>query len=123
MHNQSLPESVRKFQEEDLKLPSQQLTEDQFYKALRATEVKDKKQQIRLRPLFAWGVFILIFVQTGAIFWLSYEALRADQLPELQLIFAALVAGTLTQSYLILKFITNKIFSDIKYHNSEPKLQ
>jgi hypothetical protein len=122
MHNQKLPKSISKFQEEDLKLP-QQLTDEQFNKALHATEVKDKNQQIKLRPWFAAGVFILVIGQTGGIFWLTYLALNSQQLPQLQLIFGALVAGTLTQSYLILKFITNKIFSDIKYHNSsDPKL-
>jgi len=120
MHNQKLPDGISKFQEETLRLPPQ-LSDQQYNDATHAAEVRDKNQQIGLRPWFALGVFLLVFLQTGAIFALIIMSLERGQLPELQLIFGTLVASTLTQSFFILRFITNKIFSPIKYHNSSPK--
>lgn len=46
------------------------------------------------------------------------KALDANVLNNLQLIFSTLVAGTLTQSYLILRLIAEKVFGEIVYDNN-----
>jgi hypothetical protein len=116
-NNPSLPPETKTFQEEPIGIPYIQLGDTQWQGALHATEVDDKKQQIKLRPWFAGGVFLLLAGQNVGIWFVVVWALQAGQLNSLQLIFSTLIAGTLTQSYLILRFITNKVFSDIDYHN------
>ena len=119
--NPSLPVEVRGFKKEPLKTPFNQLTESQWSGALHATEVGDMHQQIKLRPYFASGVFLLILIQNLGIWWIVVWSIQRGDIEKLQVIFSALIAGTLTQSYFILRFITNKIFSDIDYHNGTNK--
>ena len=61
----------------------------------------------------------LVVVQTVAIFVIVSVALAMNQLQDLQLIFSALIAGTLTQSYFLLRLITEKVFGDIDYHSED----
>lgn len=84
---------------------------------LRGAEIDDNKQKIKARPFIAWGVGILLVLQNFAVFGLVYVALCSDKLHDLQIIFSALMAGTLTQSYFLLRLITEKVFGDIDYHN------
>ena|ERR1700733_8700539 len=121
--NPQLPSEVEQFKKEPLLTPYTQLTESQWLGALHATEVADMRQQIRLRPFFAFGVFILLLIQNFGVWFIIVWAIQSKELSQLQLIFSTLIAGTLTQSYLILRFITNKIFSDIDYHNESDKVK
>ena len=84
---------------------------------LRSTEIDDHKQKIRARPYIAWGVGTLLVLQNFAVFAIVYIALRNGTLEDLQLVFSALIAGSLTQSYFLLRLITEKVFGDIDYHN------
>lgn len=115
--NPTLPKEARKFTERPIGSSPVQLTEEQWLGALHATEVEDMKQQIKFRPWFIYVIFTLVILQSIGIGYIVLRALDLNQLPELQLILSTLVAGTLTQSYLLLRFITNKIFGDIDYHN------
>lgn len=119
--NPALPPEIAQFYPAPIKVPYIQLTEDQWLGALHATEVEDKRQQIKLRPWFSGGVFILLVSQNVGIWFFVVWALQNGQLAQLQFLFSTLIAGTLTQSYFILRFITTKVFSDIDYHNGDCK--
>ena len=118
--NPKLPQEIHSFKVTELQTPSIRFTVEVWRGVLRDIEVRDKRQQIRLRPLFAGGVFIILGVQNVGIWFILVWALHAGQLQDLQFIFSALIAGTLTQSYFILRLITKKVFGDIRYeHNHE----
>lgn len=86
---------------------------------LRGTEIKDYEQKLRARPWIAWGVGALLLAQNAAIFCLVFIALNNNSLKDLQPIFGAVIAGTLTQSYFLLRLITEKVFGDIDYHTND----
>lgn len=117
--NPRLPTETLGFVETSIEEPAVSLTADEWLSALHTAEIQDKQQQIRLRPWFAAAMFTVLVVQNVGIWFLVVWALNKSQLGELQLIFSALVAGSLTQSYFILRLITKKIFGDIDYHNGE----
>jgi hypothetical protein len=94
-------------------------TVDDWLSGLRAAEIKDRQQQIDIRPWFALAVFVLLVGQNIGIWLLVKWSLETGQLKDLQLILGTLVAATLTQSYFILRLITKKIFGDIDYHNND----
>ncbi|MDN5274827.1 MAG: hypothetical protein JWP06_728 [Candidatus Saccharibacteria bacterium] len=119
--NPSLPQETSGFTESSIQIPLVNLTADEWLSALHSTEIKDKNQQIRLRPYFAGGMYILLVAQNVGIWLLIVWALQSNSLEQLQLIFSALIAGSLTQSYLIIKLITKKLFDDIDYHNGDSK--
>jgi hypothetical protein len=58
---------------------------------------------------------VLLVAQNLGIWLIVVWAMNRDELQGLQLIFSTLIAGTLAQSYLTLRFITKKIFGDINY--------
>lgn len=93
------------------------LTAKGWRAGLRSTEIDDHKQKIKARPYIAWGVGILLVLQNVAVFGVVYIALCNNTLKDLQLIFSALIGGSLTQSYFLLRLITEKVFGDIDYHN------
>ena len=97
------------------------LTATAWRAALRSTEIDDHKQKLKARPFIAWGVGLLLLLQNIAVFIIVYIALCNGTLKDLQLIFSALIAGSLTQSYFLLRLITEKVFGDIDYHNGDPK--
>lgn len=68
-----------------------------------------------LRNFFSIYFLVLLLLQNGAVFYIVYQALVSGGLKDLQLIFAALVAGTLTETYFITKIIVNFIFSTTDY--------
>lgn len=113
-----LPDEVSQFTPVHLPVSSSSFTVDEWTAGLRSTEIRDKAQQIRLRPWFAFGVFVLLAAQNIGIWLLVVWALERNQLKDLQLIFTSLVGGSLTQSYFILRLITKKVFDDIDYHNN-----
>lgn len=117
--NPTLPDEVSQFTKTHLPEASSSFTVDEWMAGLRSTEVRDKAQQIRLRPWFAFGVFVLLAAQNIGIWLLVVWALEQNQLKDLQLIFTSLVGGSLTQSYFILRLITKKVFDDIDYHNNK----
>jgi hypothetical protein len=86
---------------------------------LRGTEIDDHRQKLKARPYIAWGVGILLVIQSIAVFAIVYAALCNATLKDLQFIFSALIAGSLTQSYFLLRLITEKVFGDIDYHNGD----
>jgi len=106
------------FKEQSVELPFT-LTAKGWRSGLRSTEIGDHKQKLRARPWIAWGVGLLLVVQNAGIFFIVVRALDTSQLKDLQLIFSTLIAGSLTQSYFLLRLITGKIFGDINYHNGE----
>ena len=116
--NPALPDEVSQFTKTKLPEASLTFTVDEWMAGLRSTEIRDKAQQIRLRPWFAFGVFVLLAAQNIGIWLLVVWALEQNQLKDLQLIFTSLVGGSLTQSYFILRLITKKVFDDIDYHNN-----
>lgn len=116
--NPTLPDEVSHFTKTLLPEASFTFTVDEWMSGLRSTEIRDKAQQIRLRPWFAFGVFVLLAAQNIGIWLLVVWALQENQLKDLQLIFTSLVGGSLTQSYFILRLITKKVFDDIDYHNN-----
>lgn len=95
------------------------LTRDEWLAGSRSIEVRDKNQLIWLRPVFAGAVYLLLLAQNITIFLIVIKALDANVLNNLQLIFSTLVAGTLTQSYLILRLIAEKVFGEIAYDNNK----
>lgn len=97
------------------------LTAKGWRAGLRSTEIDDHKQKIKARPYIAWGVGILLVLQNVAVFGIVYTALCNNTLKDLQLIFSALIGGSLTQSYFLLRLITEKVFGDIDYHNGIKK--
>jgi hypothetical protein len=112
-----LPVEVTGFRPRKRKNPDG-LTRDEWLAGSRNIEVKDKNQLIWLRPIFAGAVYLLLLAQNVAIFMIVIKALDANVLNNLQLIFSTLVAGTLTQSYLILRLIAEKVFGEIVYDNN-----
>lgn len=116
---QPLPTEIGNFRKLHISRTVPQLTKSEWYGALHAAEVSDRKQQIFLRPWFAFGVFILLATQNIGIWFIVIWAMQRNELDKLQFIFSALIGGTLTQSYFILKFITNKVFSDITYPSGD----
>jgi len=119
--NPSLPQEVSGFKKSSIEVPLVNLTADEWLSALHSTEIKDKQQQIMLRPYFAAGKYILLVAQNIGIWLLIDRSLEKNSLEQLQLIFSTLVAGSLTQSYLIIRLITKKLFDDIDYHNGDTK--
>lgn len=108
------------FKKRKVDLPAT-LTANAWRAALRSTEIDDHKQKIKARPYIAWGVGALLVAQNAAVFFVVYIALCNNSLRDLQLIFSTLIAGTLTQSYFLLRLITEKVFGDIDYHNGDKK--
>src|SRR5580765_4884321 len=122
--NPKLPpetENTENFARKPIEKSTLSLTGDQWQSALHGAELKDVKQRIWLRPFFAGTVFLLLGAQNLGVWFIVVWAIQRSELSQLQLVFSTLVAGTLTQSYLILKFITNRVFSDIDYHNGSEK--
>ena len=119
--NPELPSAVVDFRTTNTRRPAPRLTTDEWTEARYGADIKDKNQQIMLRPWFAGGVFLLIIVQNIGVWFIVVWALRTRELADLQFIFGALVAGTLTQSYFILRFITEKVFTKIEYDNDITK--
>jgi len=119
--NSDLPLEVATFETStsDAADKYQQLTADEWIGALHGVEVRDKNQQITLRPFFAIGVFLLLMLQNLGIWFIVVWALNKGQLHQLELIFSTLIGGSLVQSYYILRFITEKVFSDIDYGNGQ----
>lgn len=118
--NPVLPSETRSFRITEIEEPSIRFSLVEWRGVLRDIEVKDKRQQIKLRPWFALGVFILLLVQNLGIWFILVWSLHTEQLESLQFIFSTLIAGTLAQSYFILRLITKKVFGDIRYeHNHE----
>jgi hypothetical protein len=117
--NPSLPRETLHFVETKIEQQTVSFTADEWRSALRSAEVRDKQQQIMLRPYFAIGVFLLLAAQNAGIWFLVVWAMQTSALQQLQIIFGALVAGSLTQSYFILRLITKKVFDDIDYHNGD----
>ncbi|HEX8763487.1 MAG TPA: hypothetical protein VF733_07090 [Candidatus Saccharimonadales bacterium] len=118
--NPILPTETRSFRVVKVQTPGARFSIEEWRGVLRDIEVRDKRQQIKLRPWFAFGVFIILSAQNVGIWFILVWALHSGQLEQLQLIFSTLIAGTLAQSYLILRLITKKVFGDITYeHNDE----
>lgn len=118
--NPVLPSETSSFRITEIEEPSSRFSLTEWRGVLRDIEVKDKRQQIKLRPWFAFGVFVLLLIQNLGIWFILVWSLHTGQLESLELIFSTLIAGTLTQSYLILRLITKKVFGDIRYeHNHE----
>jgi hypothetical protein len=105
------------FKKRRVRLPGATLTVESWRAALRGTEINDHQQKLKARPYIAWGVGLLLVFQNAAIFYIVVLALRSGALEDLQLVFSTLIAGTLTQSYFLLRLITEKVFGDIDYHN------
>ena len=114
----ALPVEVTEFRPRKRSQP-EGLTRDEWLAGSRNIEVKDKNQLIVLRPIFAGAVYVLLLAQNIAIFFIVLKALDANVLNNLQLVFSTLVAGTLTQSYLILRLIAEKVFGEITYDNNK----
>lgn len=112
------PKEVEGFTSRQSK-PGERLTVDEWSAGLRGTEIRDKNQKIKLRPLFSGGVYLLLLAQNVGIFFIIVWALNMSVLEDLQLIFATLIGGTLTQSYLILRLIAVKVFGEISYNNDK----
>jgi len=92
--------------------------------------IQEKLNNARLRELEFKHVFRITFSLFSAalLVWQNYEvfsfvdrAFATHQLPGLQLIFATLIAATLTETYFILRIIVNFVFSlsDYRYENSK----
>lgn len=62
---------------------------------------------------------ILLAGQNIAVFTIIISALQKGEVKDLQLIFSALVAATLTETYFITKIIINFIFSTIDYSSDK----
>lgn len=106
------------FKERPVSLPFI-MTVTQWRRALRQTEINDNSQKIKARPYLAWGVGLLLVAQNIGIWFIVMRALETQQLESLQIIFSVLIAGTLAQSYFLLKLITERVFRDINYHNGK----
>jgi len=119
--NPVLPSETRSFRITEIEEPSIRFSLAEWRGVLRDIEVKDKRQQIKLRPWFALGVFVLLLVQNLGIWFILVWSLHTRQLESLQVIFSTLIAGTLAQSYLILRLITKKVFGDIRYEHNHKK--
>lgn len=115
----SLPLEISKFKEKEISTPKTTLTVAQWRSGLRQTEIEDNIQRLRARPWIAWGVGLLLILQSIGIWFIIVWSIQSGQLKNLQLIFSALIGGTLTESYFLLKLIVRQIFGDINYHNSE----
>jgi len=107
------------FVKQTIRQPLLASTAEGWRSRLWSTEIRDAQQKITARPYIAWGVGALLILQNVGIYIIVITALNKGVLKELQLIFSTLVAGSLTQSYFLLRLITGKIFGDINYHNGE----
>ncbi len=72
-----------------------------------------------LRKLFAWLLLFLLFLQNVWVLVLVTIALNTHQLGELMLIFSILVAATLTETYVSIKFMVQYIFHDLSYSSDK----
>lgn len=118
--NPKLPAETTAFRPKPIRSPYMALTESQWLGALHGAELRDKLQQVRLRPWLAVGVFVLLLTQNIGIWFIIVWAIQTTELSQLQLIFSTLIAATLTQSYLILRYVVDKVFDDIDYHDGAP---
>jgi hypothetical protein len=109
----------RNFEEEEVEPPSVSMSAEAWRCGLRETEINDNKQKLKARPWLAWGVGTLLVAQNLGIWFIIVWTLHRGQLQDLELIFSTLIAGTLTQSYFLLRLITEKVFGDINYHNPD----
>jgi len=111
-----LPIEIQKFTTQDIEPEgeSTSLSVDQ-YEELHKIELKDVQQQIKMRPIVATFFGVLLVAQNTVVFLLVAWALKRDYLDNLQLVFSALIAGTLAQTYKISELIVNKLFEPIDY--------
>ena len=95
--------------------------------------IQEKLNQARLSELTFKHIFRICFSIFSAtlLLWQNYSvfsiidrAFSTHQLKDLQLIFAALIGATLTETYFILRIIVNFVFSLSDYqYEGKPKPQ
>lgn len=86
-------------------------------------ELQDVNQQITMRPLVAIFFGALLILQNWVVFFLVGWSLENGMLPDLQLIFAVLIAGSLVQTYKISQLIVNKLFEAIDYADKQNRFK
>ena len=114
--NPELPDEVGTFASEALEQSSpSDPTVDQWTDALHDRRLKDVTLQLWLRIGLSIGVFVLLTLQNIGVWFIVVWAMHRSQLTGLQLIFSTLIAGSLTQSFLVLRLIVIRAFNDIDY--------
>lgn len=87
---------------------------------------KDKMQGVQLwdiwikiisRIVVAFFFGCLLWKQNTLVFKLVQESMNQDRLKDLQIVFSALIAGTLAETYFITRIIVEWIFRDINYES------
>ena len=93
-------------------------------------KMQEQLDEARLRELGFKHVFRICFsvfsasllvLQNYEVFSIIDRAFTLRQLPGLQLIFATLIAATLTETYFILRIIVNFVFSISDYRYEDKK--
>lgn len=79
---------------------------------------KDLDNKIRLRPQLLWLLFGLVFIQNVAVFTIWIYLATQNKLKDLELLMQTLATATLGESYFLIKFSVEFIFSS---NNSIPK--
>lgn len=96
----------------------------------KSKNIQDKLDEARVKELNLkhWSrilisIFsaILLVWQNWQVFDVVNKAFQNGQLKDLQVIFAALVAATLTETYFIMKIIVNFVFSSNDYTYDKTK--
>jgi len=93
------------------------------YEKLHAIEIHDLQQQITMRRIVAGFFGLLLVAQNTVVFCLVWWALQQDKLGELQWIFSALIAGSLTETYTISRLIVTKLFEPIDYADKHKRFK
>jgi hypothetical protein len=116
--NADIPSAVyNQFKTETVRAPRAPMTMEGWESAMRTAQVKDHRLKIVSRICLTVVVTALLFMQNIGIWFIIVWALNKNCLDGLQLIFSTLIAGSLAQSYLLLRLITERVFREIDYSN------
>lgn len=100
--------------------PTQEVKKESNLTIKKITPMEFIKGVDYVSKIFFRFVFIVFFsslliYQNTTVFNLITSSLKAGNMDKLQLVFSTLIAGTLTETYLIVKIMVEWVFSDNKY--------
>ena len=106
------PERRVRLQDDFFKFRKQKID---YYDELCKTQISDHTAKIASRRHFKYAMIILLFAQNATIFSLVYIAFFRGELKQLEILFGALTAATLTETIGIVKIIVDFFFHEIDY--------
>lgn len=64
----------------------------------------------KTRNRVSLAIFLLLAIQNGFIYWLTYYSIKHGFIQQMQLFIISLIAGTLTETYFLCRLIVKWLF-------------